>query len=181
MKTKHLALWITALFAVFLLVYSDVAAEEGAKTVIGPRNVYLADGASALLAGDAEEGVELTLRGLETALGSRERNMALANLCAGYLLLDQLTVALGYCNDVLEEDPENWRSYTNRALVYLQLGRYEESEVDIRRAQALQPRSKHLKIARGMLLDKTHPVREHIEIDERRNPGETSNEEDKPN
>ena len=38
-----------------------------AKTVVGPANADLADGAAALRAGDAEEGIRLTKRGLATA------------------------------------------------------------------------------------------------------------------
>lgn len=165
----------------FSLVFnlSGLAAEEGAKTVLGPRNVNLADGARALLAGDGEEGVRLTLRGLEMASGDRERKTALTNLCAGYLLLRQPAMALAYCSEALEMDPAYWRAYNNRALAYLQLGRYEESEADIRRGQALRPDSEKLKVVRSLLLDKTHPVRESVEIDERRNPGDSDDAADK--
>jgi tetratricopeptide (TPR) repeat protein len=175
-KTKHQFLRIAALLVVLLPVYSDIAAEEGAKTVLGPRNVYLAEGARALLAGDGEEGVRLTMLGLNTAIGNQEKTIALSNLCAGYLLLRQPTVALGYCDEVLEMDSAHWRGYNNRALAYLQLGRYEESEADVRRGQALRPGSRKLKIVKGLLLDETQPVRESIEIDERRDPDESDDE-----
>lgn len=147
---------------------SQLAAEEASKTVIGPRNVYLADGADALLAGDGEEGVRLTLRALEFAHGSRETKFAHANLCAGYAMIDKPLTALEHCNWVLEHDPNYWRAYNNRAIVFLKLGRYEESEADIARGQALQPGSDKLKTVKGMLLDETDPVTETIEIDERR-------------
>jgi len=144
------------------------AAQETGKTVIGPRNVYLADGADALFAGDAEEGVRLTLKALDFAHGSRETKFARANLCAGYAMLDKPLTALEHCNWVIENDPNYWRAYNNRAIVYLRLGRYEESEADIARGQALRPGSDKLKIVKGMLLDETDPVTESIEIDERR-------------
>lgn len=147
---------------------SQLAAEEGSKTVVGARNVYLADGADALLAGDGEEGVRLTLRALEFAHGSRETKFAHANLCAGYAMIDKPLTALEHCNWVLEHDPNYWRAYNNRAIVFLKLGRYEESEADIARGQALQPGSDKLKTVKGMLLDETDPVTETIEIDERR-------------
>jgi tetratricopeptide (TPR) repeat protein len=154
--------------ATLLLIGPQLAAQETAKTVIGPRNVYLADGADALIAGDAERGVRLTLQALDFAHGSRETKFAHANLCAGYAMLDKPLTALEHCNWVLERDPNYWRAYNNRAIVYLKLGRYEESEADVARGQALQPGSNNLKIVKGMLLDETHPVTEQVEIDERR-------------
>jgi tetratricopeptide (TPR) repeat protein len=153
---------------VLLLIGPPLVAQEEAKTVIGPRNVYLADGAEALLAGDGERGVRLTLQALELAHGSRETKFAHANLCAGYAMIDEPLTALEHCNWVLERDPNYWRTYNNRAIVYLKLERYEESEADIERGQALQPGSNKLKTVKGMLLDETHPVTESIEIDERR-------------
>ena len=151
-----------------LLIGPQLAAQETSKTVIGPRNVYLADGADALIAGDGERGVRLTLQALDFAHGARETKYAHANLCAGYAMLDMPLTALEHCNWVLERDPNYWRAYNNRAIVYLKLGRYEESEADVARGQALQPGSNDLKIVKGMLLDKTHPVTEQVEIDERR-------------
>ncbi len=148
-------------------VYADRDADS--KTVIGPRNLYLYDGANALMAGDAEEGVTLTLRGLEVAHGLREKKIAHSNLCAGFLLLGQEETALQHCDWVLERDPYHWRSYNNRALVYLRLQRFEESEADIRKGQELNPRSEKLKEVKGMYLDEVEPVDEEITIDDRRN------------
>jgi len=148
-------------------VYADVEADS--KTVIGPRNLYLYDGANALMAGNPEEGVSLTLRGLEVAHGLREKKIAHANLCAGFLLLGQAETALVHCDWVLERDPNHWRSYNNRALVYLRLQRFDESEADIRKGQELNPRSEKLKEVKGMYLDEVQPVDEEITIDDRRN------------
>jgi tetratricopeptide (TPR) repeat protein len=147
-------------------VYADESAES--KTVIGPRNIYLYDGANALLAHDAVEGVPLTLKGLEFAHGQREEKIAHSNLCAGFLMLNQLETALEHCNWVLERDPYHWRSYNNRALVYLRLERFEESEADIRSGQELNPRSEKLKEVKGIYLDTVEPVEEKITIDDRR-------------
>ena len=83
MKIKHLSYWIVFVAAFLLLVYSELAADDESRTVIGPRNSMLADGADALIAGDGEEGVRLTLRGLALALGEREKKIGHANLCAG--------------------------------------------------------------------------------------------------
>jgi len=165
MVTRPALLAITMFAAV--QVYADREADS--KTVIGPRNIYLHDGATALMAGDAEEGVSLTLKGLEVAQGWYEKKVAHANLCAGFLLLGQSETALGHCDWVLERDPNHWRTYNNRALVYLHLQRFEESEADIRKGQELNPRSEKLKEVKGMYLDVVEPVDEKITIDDRRN------------
>ena len=122
-----------------------------------------------LMAGNAEEGVKLTLRGLDFAHGQREVKYAHANLCAGFLLLGQAETALIHCDWVLEVDEYHWRSYNNRALVYLDLERFEESEADIIRGQELRPRSETLKEVKGLYLDEVEPVIEKITIDDRRN------------
>lgn len=160
-----------ALFAILMFAAASAHANDAAefKTVIGPRNVYLYDGANALLAGDAENGVALTLKGLEHAHGQLEVKRAHANLCAGFLLLGQADTALVHCNWVLESDPLHWRTYNNRALVYLRLEMFEESEADIKRGQELNPRSEKLKEVKGMYLDIVEPVEENISIDDRRN------------
>jgi len=165
MARNLILLAITILAAV--QVYADDEAE--AKTVIGPRNVYLYDGANALLAGNPTEGVSLTLKGLEFAHGLREKKTAHANLCAGFLLLGQAETALEHCDWVLERDSSHWRTYNNRAIVYLRLERFEESEADIRRGQEINPRSEKLKEVKGMYLDEVEPVDEEITIDDRRN------------
>lgn len=140
------------------------------KVVLGPRNVFLFDGANALQAGDGEQGVKLTLQGLKMAQGQREKKAAHANLCAGFAMLRQPDTALQHCNTVLQMDPNHWHTFNNRAIVYLQLKRYEESEADVQRGQELNPRSEKLKEVKGLLLDEIDPVSEHISIDDRRAP-----------
>lgn len=178
MKIKVLGVCIV-IAAGLLLAAENAAAQrsggnslESHKQVIGPRNPFLADGAEALVSGDAERGVELTEKGLAVAQGSFELKAALSNLCAGYLMLKQPQKALEACNRVLAEDSKFWRAYNNRALVYLELGRYEESEADIQRGQELRPKSKNLKLTKAKLLDATDPVVPSVEIDERRSAGE---------
>jgi len=148
------------------------------KTVIGPRNPFLLDGANLLKAGDSAEGVRLTLLGLKAALGQREEKNGHANLCAGFLLLGQYDTALEHCNWVLDLDPYHWRTYNNRAIVYLKLRRFEESAADIKRGQELNPTSEKLKTVKGMYLDEIDPVSEHITIDDRRGRPEPVHEPD---
>ncbi len=167
MSVRHHNYWHIVPIA-FLLAAFPAASTEPPKTVIGPSNIYLYDGANALMAGNGEDGVSLTLQGLEAALGAREERIAHANLCAGFLLINQPETALVHCNWVLDRDERHWRTYNNRALVYLRLERYTEAEEDIRKGQELRPNSKNLKIVRGMYLDETQPVTPNIEADERR-------------
>ena len=164
----------TLLPALLLMVLTSSAVADAVKTVIGPSNLFLADGAQALLLNRGEEGVELTLQGLKTANGSAEFKMAHSNLCAGYLLIDKPLDALRHCNEVLAKDPNHWRTYNNRALVYMRLERYDDADADIRKGQSLRPGSKKLKIVKGMYLDETQPVRETIELDERRETADTA-------
>lgn len=139
-----------------------------AKTVIGPGNVDLADGAAALRIGDAEDGVRLTQRGLATANSKRDRVAGYSNLCAGLVMLDRLEEALDACNRALELDDRHWRSYSNRALVYLKQERYEEAERDISAGEELNPTARTLKTLRAMYRDAVDPVAPSIIIDDRR-------------
>ena len=137
------------------------------KTVIGPTNPDLQEGAKALLAGDAELGVKKTLEGLEVAVGEREHEAALSNLCAGYILLGQYQAALGYCDLLLARNDENWRAYNNRAVIYIKIGQYEKAEKDLARGEALRPGAHTLKVARAMYMDAVHPVAPEVEVDDR--------------
>ncbi len=159
----------TILLVSLLLAASPATSNEESKTVLGPENIYLYDGANALKAGDGEDGVRLTLLGLQKAQGPREEKIGHANLCAGFLLINEPDKALEHCNWVLERDAMHWRTYNNRALVYLRLERFDEAEEDIEKGQALRPGSRNLKIVKGMYLDETQPVTPKIEVDERRN------------
>lgn len=144
-----------------------VAAEE-TKTVIGPSNIMLADGAEALMERDAERGVTLTLRGLNYPASERVRQQAWANLCAGYVMLEKLDEALSWCNKVIETNDKNWRAYNNRALVYIQQGRYEEAAADIERVEEISPNARTIKTVKAMLLNETDPVQPVVTIDDRR-------------
>lgn len=157
------------LFACLCLAFGVATAQEN-TTVIGPSNPNLYHGANALLAGDAGEGVRLTLLGLQNESSYRGRMTAMSNLCAGYIMLKQLETALSYCDQVLSQNDRHWRTYSNRALAYIQLERYTEAEQDLQQAEALAPNSRQVKTVRAMLLDATDPVAPQIVIDDRRQP-----------
>ena len=142
---------------------------QNPTTVIGPRNVPLAEGAKALIADDAEDGVRLTLEGLKIAHGRREEEAALSNLCAGYIKLGKYSEALKYCNILLTRNDKNWRGYNNRAVVYIMTKQYEKADEDLLRAEELNPGVRTLKVARAMYMDAVYPVQPEVEIDDRKN------------
>lgn len=154
------------------MAQSDRAFESDTSptTVIGPRNPDLHEGAKLLLAGDAEAGVRQTLEGLEVAVGEREHEAALSNLCAGYILLAQYQAALGYCDLLLARNDQNWRAYNNRAVIYIKLSQYAKAEQDLARGEALRPGAHTLKVARAMYMDAVHPVAPEVEVDDRQTP-----------
>lgn len=141
--------------------------ESNNKTVIGVRNIPLKNGADALLSGDYEEGVRLTHLGLTQALGVREEEAALSNLCAGYLRLGKYTTALQYCEILLARNEKSWRGYNNRALIYIKTAQWDKAEADLIKGEALNAGARTMKLARAMYMDAVHPVVPEIEIDDR--------------
>ena len=160
-----------ALIALFLLLSASSLFGQQSTTVLGPTNVALQDGANALRAGDAQEGVRLTKIGLSQARTSRERQTANSNLCAGYALLGEYKMGLPYCDDVLEENDRHWRARSNRALIYIKLRRFEEANQDLIVGEKVSPNSNTLQAVRKMYLDATNPVAPSVVIDDRRDPG----------
>lgn len=113
--------------------------QAGSKTVVGPANSLLSDGAAALEAGRIEEGVRLTLEGLKVAVTAQENAAGHSNACAGYALLKQWTEALAQCNAALGLDTSNWRTYNNRAAIYVEKGLYDLAMRDLEAGLALAP------------------------------------------
>ena len=148
--------------------------KSGPTTVIGPTNPDLQQGAEQLLAGRAESGVELTLRGLKVAHGPREEEAALSNLCAGYIMLEKFDEAMKYCELLLARNGDSWRGYNNRALIYIKTGQYEKAHLDLVRGEELNPDARTLRIARAIYLDAVNPVAPEVEIDDRQ-PGDDDN------
>jgi tetratricopeptide (TPR) repeat protein len=123
------------------------------NTVIGS-NAMLSDGATALLNGQWERGIQLTQLGLNSALSSDDRAAALANLCAGFAALKQFDRGLGYCDQSLAAFEGNWRAWQNRAACLIGLGRIDDALRDLQRGLQLNPDSdalqKTLEIARSL-------------------------------
>lgn len=152
----------------YLSLFASLACAQENKTVLGPSNLALQEGADALKAGEAKEGVRLTLLGLQRAKNRRERRAAKSNLCAGYALLEQYQVALDYCDEVLQDDDRNWRALSNRALIYVKLQRFAEADRDLAEGEAINPNARTLKAVRRMYRDAVDPVSPTIVIDDRR-------------
>lgn len=146
---------------------------EESKTVLGPSNLPLKEGADALLYGDAEEGIRLTEIGLQRANSAREKQTGYSNLCAGYLMLEKYQDALANCDRVLAQNPEHWRARSNRALAYIKLKDYERAEADLEVAERQRPHARTVRGVRRMLNDAINPVAPNVLIDDRRQaPGE---------
>jgi tetratricopeptide (TPR) repeat protein len=139
----------------------------GNSTVLGVRNLPLKRGADMLLAGQYEKGVQLTHQGMKQAVGFREEEAALSNLCAGYLQLGKYDTALQYCEILLVRNDKHWRAYNNRALIYIKTKQWDKAEADLIKGEELNAGAYTMKMARAMYMDAVHPVAPEIEIDDR--------------
>jgi len=155
-----------AFIAAMILTSVAFAAEPG--VVIGYTNPDLAKGARLLLAGRNEEGVRLTLLGLEAASGKREEELALSNLCAGYTNLGDFETALKFCDIALQRNDKLWRVHNSKAFIYIYTKQYDQAERELLKGEAINRDAHSMKIARAMYLDATNPVLPEVEIDDRR-------------
>jgi tetratricopeptide (TPR) repeat protein len=130
-------------------------------TVIGA-NSLLSDGASALEAGRAEEGLRLTLAGLSEPGQTRDLAAGHANACAALVMLKQWDDALAHCNQSIEMDNKNWRAFNNRAAAYAAKGLYDLAIHDIETGLGLAPSS-------HTLLESMRVVKRNKRIIERQN------------
>ena len=121
------------------LAHVDSQQRAMSSTVISSENPMLAQGARALEAGDAAEGVRLTLEGLKAPSPLHDLAAGRANLCAGYVLLHRYDEALAACNLSIALDPGNWRAYNNRAAVFAAQGFYELAAADIQTGLKIAP------------------------------------------
>lgn len=124
----------------------------GSRTVIGAENSLLSVGAQALLAGRYEEGIRLTLLGLERAgMSDQMRAGGLSNLCAGFAALNETSQAIEYCSQSIALNDRNWRAWSNRSYAYWLRGEIEQAGADLERATSINDRARQLFHIRGML------------------------------
>ena len=154
------------LIAAVFLASTCWAAEP--SYVIGSTNPDMYEGARALLAGRNEEGIRLTLKGLQAANGKKEEENALSNLCAGYTNLGDYDTALKYCDILLQRNDKLWRAYNSKALIYIYTKQYEKAEQELIKGEAINAGALTMKIARALYLDATNPVAPEIEVDDRK-------------
>jgi tetratricopeptide (TPR) repeat protein len=138
---------IAVILAAALAAEGAVFAAESShsSTVLGPSNPRLAEGAKALDAGRVEEGIRLTLDGLQSPNSIDDKAAGYSNLCAGYALLKQWEEALKHCNTALSLDDKNWRTFNNRAAIYSGRGQFDLAMRDIRSGLELAPNSRTLR------------------------------------
>jgi tetratricopeptide (TPR) repeat protein len=140
-KTRALTVIVLTVFGPGRAFAMD--SNSNSSTVIGS-NVLLVEGANALSSGDWKRGIQLTELGLATAVSQDDRAAALANLCAGYAALKDFDKALKLCDNSLDLQDRNWRTWQNRAACHLGLGKIEQSMNDVQRGLELNPDSESL-------------------------------------
>ena len=107
---------------------------------------------SALERGRFEEGVRLTLAGLEQPTSTRDQAAGHSNVCAGYAALKRWKEALEHCNRALELDRGNWRTYNNRAAVFVGLKLYDLAMTDVNAGLEIAPNSSTLLKSREVVI-----------------------------
>lgn len=151
------ALFASALFVPALLgpgsaVAADDSSTAHSATIIGPLNPLLAAGTDALEMRRYEEGVRLTLAGLEQPNSIHDQAAGHSNVCAGYAALKRWEEALVHCNHALELDRDNWRTYNNRAAVFVGLKKFDLAMTDVNAGLELAPQSATLRKSREVVL-----------------------------
>ena len=126
---------------------------SNSTTVIGA-NELLSAGAEELQRGNYQQGVQLTLAGLERPNTPLDRAAGLANLCAGYVGLQQYELALARCSESIELNAANWRTWNNRAAAYVGKGMFEAALNDVQTGLQLSPQSGTLKKTKQLVLER---------------------------
>jgi tetratricopeptide (TPR) repeat protein len=150
--------WFAALLVASLTGAHSANADEAlgpaqSATVIGATNPLLTAGTDALEMGHYEEGVRLTLAGLEQPASNRDLAAGHSNVCAGFAALKRWEQALEHCNKALELDRTNWRTYNNRAAVFVGLQQYELAMTDVNAGLELAPQSGTLQKSREVVME----------------------------
>ena len=152
----------TALFATVIAAMSVAPGVASADetlnpaqsaTVIGATNPLLAAGTDALEMGRYEEGVRLTLAGLEQPASTHDLAAGHSNACAGLAALKRFEQALEHCNRALELDRSNWRTYNNRAAVFVGLKQYDLAMTDVNAGLEIAPQSGTLQKSREVVIE----------------------------
>jgi tetratricopeptide (TPR) repeat protein len=147
--------WFSSALAI-LLMAARVSAEPitgdvGNVIVVGAGQ-YLSAGAAAIRAGRYDDGIRLTLLGLERDAPSiPNRAAGLANLCAAYVAKEEPDPAIAYCTESLGLNSGNWRAYSNRAHAYLLKNMFAEAKFDNDTAAAIAPNADHVRMVREAL------------------------------
>jgi tetratricopeptide (TPR) repeat protein len=131
-------------FSTFACAASAVDDSPQSITVLGAPNQNLASGSVALAAGRYQDGIRMSLAGLEEVASFKDQAAGHANVCAGYAALKRWHEALPHCNRSLELDRTNWRAFNNRAAVYVGLGMLELAMTDVNAGLELAPDSRVL-------------------------------------
>lgn len=130
----------------------DFKSESANKTTIGGEHPMLAAGANAIRAGLYDEGIDLTLRGLESERASgRIRAAALSNVCAAHAAKQEPDRAIEYCTQALEINSSNWRAYSNRSYAHWLKGDYSQASLDLDSAALIAPKAPQVIVIRGMI------------------------------
>lgn len=127
------------------------------RTILGgPVNNELAAGSVALSSGHYDEGIKLTLLGLQDqTLRDRDRAAGLSNLCAAYAAKQMPDTAIRYCTESLTFNDRNWRAFSNRSYAYWIMGRYSEARLDLEAATELNAQARQIAVIRGMINEST--------------------------
>lgn len=131
-----------------VLLLSPTLAAAQSPTVLGNTNQLLTDGSAALAAGQYAEGIRMTLAGLEAPNNPADAAAGHSNLCAGYAALKRWKEALEHCNRSIVLDHDNWRTFNNRAAVFVGLQMYELALTDVNAGLELAPNSSTLRKSR---------------------------------
>jgi tetratricopeptide (TPR) repeat protein len=125
--------------------------QADSRTVLGVVNEYLAAGAEAIRAKQYDDGIRLTLLGLDRPNAPRDRAAALSNLCAAHAAKNQPDIAIGYCTESLIINDSNWRAYSNRAYAHYLKRQFEQADADLDIALSLNPDARQMPQIRGMM------------------------------
>lgn len=122
------------------------------RSVFGTINELLAAGADAIRFGRYDEGIRLTLLGLERRdTSERNRAAGLSNLCAAFAARNSPDEAIDYCTQSIEISEINWQAWSNRSYAYWLKGQYDQAASDLNRAVGINDRARQLSQIRGML------------------------------